>query len=83
MAPSPAVLGRSGPYEIAAYCLLAASTYAISMARSPTFFSFTAEPVHPKPSLRESVDRRGVAAAVLPLLAANAWEAYAIVGLSR
>lgn len=79
MAPSLAVFGRSGLYEIAAFCLVAASTHAISIARSPAFFSFTSEPVHPRPRLRESVDRRGLIAAVLLLLAANAWEAYRIL----
>lgn len=80
MAPSLAVFRRSGLYEIAAYCLVAASTHAISVARSPAFFSFATEPIYPKPSLRASVDRRGLFAAVLLLLAANAWEAFRILG---
>jgi len=79
MAPSLEVFRRSGLYEIAAYVLIAASTHGISVARSPSFFSFTSEPVCPKPRLGESVSWRGVIVAVLLLLTANAWEAYQIL----
>jgi hypothetical protein len=81
MAPSVAVLGRSGLYEIAAYRLAATSTHAIARARSRGLFSFTAEPIEPKPNLWASIDWPGLAVALV-LLAASAWEAYRIVALA-
>ena len=77
--PSLAVFARSGPYEIAAYCLVAASTHAIAVASSPRFFSLASRPVEPRPLFMEGIDKRGIAAGVLMLLAANLWEAYRIV----
>lgn len=77
--PSLEVFRRSGVYEIAAYCLIAASTHAIAVARSPRLFSFTSEPVKPRPPLLERIEKRGLVVAVLMLLASNLWEAYRIV----
>lgn len=79
LAPSLAVFGRSGLYEIAAYCLLAASTHDIALSRSPHVFSMRSEPIVPRPSLRDGVHLPGVITALLLLLAACAWEAYRIV----
>ena len=79
LAPTLEVLARSGVYEIGAYCLVAASTHAIAVARSPHLFSFRSEPVEPRPSLG-AVNKRGLAAALVILLAANLWEAYRIAG---
>lgn len=79
LAPSWSVLERSGPYEIAAYLLIAASTHAIAVARSPRFFSTRTEPVVPRPPLLASVEWKGIALAALLLLAANFQEAYRIV----
>jgi len=79
LAPSLAVFSRSGPYEIAAYCLVAASTHAIAVARSPSLFSLRSEPVEPRPRLSERVNSIGLALALVILLAACLWEAYRIV----
>lgn len=79
LAPSLAVFGRSGLYEIAAYCLLAAATHNISLSHQPRLFSMRAEPIVPRPSLREHVHFPGTVAALALLLAACAWEAYRIV----
>lgn len=78
IAPTLDVFGWSGVYEIAAYCLIAASTHAIALSRSPRLFSFQSEPVVPRPSL-QAVNKRGLILAVLLLLASNLWEAYRIV----
>ncbi len=79
LAPSLSVLGRSGLYEIAAYCLAAVSTHEIAVSRSPSIFSFHTEPVRPKPDWAKGIHRRGLGTALLFLLAACAWEAYRIV----
>lgn len=79
MAPTWGVLARSGLYEIAAYCLLAAATYATSVARSDSLLGLGSEQVQPRPGFVEKTHWVGVAASVLLLLAANAWEAFGIV----
>lgn len=79
--PSLAVFSRSGVYEIAAYCLVAASTHAIAISRSPRLFSLTSEPIIPRPSLLDGIDKRGIVLAVLILLASNLWEAYRILAV--
>lgn len=79
LAPSLEVFSRSGVYEIAAYCLVAASTHAIAVARSPRLFSFRSEPVEPRPPFLEKIDKGGLAVALLLLLAASLWEAFRIL----
>ncbi len=79
LAPSLAMWGRSGPYEIAAYCLAAAATHGIATARAPHLLSMSAAPITPKPDWRGRVHWAGLAAAVALLLAACWWEAYRIV----
>ena len=78
LAPTLDVFGRSGVYEIAAYCLAAVSTHAMAVAASPRLFSFASEPVEPRPPLRQGIHRGGLAVALLLLLAACLWEAYRI-----
>lgn len=79
LAPSLTVFGRSGLYEIAAYCLMAAATHNIAISRSSTLFSTRTEPIVPRPSLLANIHGPGVAIALLLLLGACAWEAYRIV----
>ncbi len=81
LAPSLTVFGRSGLYEIAAYCLLAASTHDIAVSRSRSLLSMRSEPIVPRPSLRARVHLPGVITATLLLMAACAWEAYRIVNV--
>lgn len=82
MAPSPAVLGRSGLYEMAAYMLAAAATYHIPAYRARRLIPPDSEKIVPEPSFRRAVDWGGAAAALALLLAANAWEAYQIISLA-
>jgi hypothetical protein len=82
MAPSQAVFGRTGLYEIAAYTLVAVATYSFPLYEVKRFFPPTSEPVIPTPKLSLTVEQwigLGLAFAILP--AANAWEAYMIVNL--
>lgn len=79
LAPSWEVLSRSGLYEIVAYCLIAASTHAVALARLRSFFSFTSESVEPRPHFFANVHKGGLGCAVLLLLAANLWEAFRVV----
>jgi hypothetical protein len=82
MAPSLAVLGRSGVYEILAYLLVAVATYAWALYKSPQLFATTGMPVVPTPALSlPRAERIGLVVAVLILALANAWEAYMIVNL--
>jgi hypothetical protein len=79
--PSLAVLGRSGPYEIAAYVLAATSTYSIAKARlkgrwpKQSIEAIVAD--HPFRLRREQW--LGLGFAVVTLLVSNAWEAYRIM----
>lgn len=79
LAPSWTVLARSGLYEIGAYCLIAASTHSIAVARSPRLFSFASEPVRPRPPFLAGVHKAGLGWALAVLLVSNLWEAYRIV----
>ncbi len=81
MAPSLAVLGRAGPYEITAYILMATATYGISANRFKRLIPPDSEPIQPKPKFAERVNWFGFALAVALLIAANAYEAYMIVSL--
>lgn len=81
MAPSLAVLGRAGPYEITAYVLVATATYGISVNRFKRLIPPDSEPIQPKPKFTEQVNWFGFALAVAILIAANAYEAYMIVSL--
>lgn len=81
MAPSFAVLGRSGPYEIAAYILAATATYGISANRFKRLIPPDSEPIEPRPVFAENVSWLGMALAVALLIAANAYEAQMIVSL--
>lgn len=79
LAPGLAAWGRSGFYEIAAYCLAAASTQGIATARAPRFWSLTATPIEPLPDWRRRVHWPALTAAWALLLGACWWEAYRIV----
>ncbi len=82
MAPSLAVLGRSGVYEILAYLLAAVTIYAWPLYESPQLFVTNVTPVVPRPSLSlPRAERIGLVVAVLILALATAWEAYMIVNL--
>jgi len=81
MAPSFAVLRRSGIYEMIAFILMAASTHGISAYRVLSFIPPKSEEIKPKPTFSQDIDWVGFVAAILLLLAANAWEAYQIVYL--
>jgi len=78
--PSFAVLVRSGPYEIAAFILLAAATYPISKYQiKGRWPRQKLEPLVPHAgSCLSREERLGLVVAILVLLAANAWEAYQI-----
>lgn len=81
MAPSLAVFGRSGPYEMAAYILMATATYGVSTHRFKRLIPPDSEPIQPKPKFAEQVNWLGFALAVALLIAANAYEAYMIMSL--
>lgn len=82
MPPSFAVLSRSGPYEIAAYVLVAAATYGISTNRFKRLIPPDSQPIEPAPEFAKNVDWLGLIPGVALLLAANAYEAYMIVSLA-
>jgi hypothetical protein len=81
MAPSLAVFRRSGIYEIIAFILMATATYGISSYRVLSFIPPKSEEIKPKPKFSQDINWVGFIAAILLLLAANAWEAYQIVYL--
>lgn len=81
MAPTFDVLARSGIYEIAAYILIAASTYRITAYRLTRLIPPDSEQIKPHPIFFQAIDWAGSVTAILLLLAANAWEAYQIVYL--
>jgi hypothetical protein len=81
MAPSFRVLTRSGPYEIGAYILMAAATYALPTYRAKRLIPPDSEPIDPTPGWVQSIDWLGFALALLLLLGASLWEAYQIVTL--
>jgi len=81
MAPSLAVLGHSGPYEIAAYVLAAAATYSLPRYKiEGPWLREKAEPIPPadRPAFRTE-QWIGLGLSVILLLGACAWEAYGIV----
>ncbi|MEA3375687.1 MAG: hypothetical protein U9R72_05755 [Chloroflexota bacterium] len=82
MAPSFQVLRRSGPYEIAAYVLAAATTYGISANRFKRLIPPDSEPIEPTPEFARNADWSGLGFGVALLLAANAYEAYMILSLA-
>jgi hypothetical protein len=82
MAPSFQVLGRSGPYEIAAYVLAATATYGVSANRFRRLVPPDSEPIKPTPEFAKNVDWVGLGLGVALLIAANAYEAYMIVSLA-
>jgi len=82
MAPSLAVFGRSGLYELAALTLVAVATYSINLYEVTRFIPPTYEPITPTPKLALTVEQWvGLALAIAVLLTANAREAYMIVTL--
>lgn len=82
MAPSLAVLGRTGLYEIAAFTLVAVATYSINLYKVTRFIPPTYEPIIPKPKFSLTLEQWiGLGLAIAVLLAANAREAYMIVTL--
>ena len=82
LAPSLAVLGRTGLYEIAAYALVAVATYSINLYKVTRLIPPTYEPVTPKPKFSLTLEQWvGLGLAIAVLLAANAREAYMIVTL--
>ena len=81
MAPSLQVLGRSGPYEIAAYVLAATATYGVSANRFRRLIPPDSEPIEPTPLFVKNVDWVGLGLGVALLITANAYEAYMIVSL--
>ena len=82
MAPTLAVLGRSGLYEIAAFTLVAAATYSINLYDVKRFIPPTYEPVTPKPKFSLTLDQWvGLGLGIVVLLTANAREAYMIMTL--
>jgi len=82
MAPSLAVFGRSGLYELAALTLVAVATYSLPLYDVKRFIPPTYEPITPTPKLGLTFEQWvGLALAIAVLLAANAREAYMIVTL--
>jgi len=82
MAPSLAVLGRGGPYEMTAMMLVAVATYSINLYEVTRFIPPTYEPVTPKPKFALTIEQWvGLGMGIAVLLAANAREAYMIVTL--
>lgn len=85
MAPSLAVLGRSGPYEMAAYMLVAVATYSLPLyeVRSlRNLFARKSEPVIPRPKLSLTVEQWvGLGLGIAILIAAGAREAHMIMSM--
>jgi hypothetical protein len=80
MAPSLAVLGRSGLYELAAYALAATATSGLSGYTVRRLFVTQAEPVtEGRTHLSAPVVWVPVVVAGLVLATANAWEAWQII----
>jgi hypothetical protein len=82
MAPSLAVFGRSGIYEIAAYTLVAVSTHTLPRHLVTRFIPPTSQPCGSwTRSLLNREQWLGIFLAIALLLAANAWEALGIVSI--
>lgn len=82
MPPSFGVLLRSGPYEIAAYILMAVSTYELPIYRFKRLIPPDSEAIEPEPAFTKNVEWLGFILAILILLIANAYEANQIVSLA-
>ncbi len=82
MAPSLAVFGRTGLYEMAAFTLVAVATCSINLYKVTRFIPPTYEPVTPKPKFSLTLEQWvGLGLAIAVLLAANAREAHMIMTL--
>ena len=82
MAPSLAVLGRSGLYEMAAFMLVAVATYSINLYEVTRLIPADYVPVTPKPRFSLTLEQWvGLGLAIVVLLAATAREAYMIMSL--
>ena len=81
MPPSLAVLGRSGPYEIAAYILAATATHSIAKYRlKGRWPKQTSEAIVSNHIFRLAREQWiGLVLAIAILLVSNAWEAYRIM----
>jgi len=82
MAPSFEVLFRSGPYEIASYILMAASTYALPANEFKKLIPPDSKPIEPTPGFSNNINWAGFALAIVLMIGANLWEAYQIVSLA-
>lgn len=78
MAPSLAILARSGPYEMLALLLLAASTCCWSLFEVKRIFMTNPEKVSPRPRI-SVIEVVGVMTGVVVLMAANWREAAMVV----
>lgn len=82
MAPSLAVFGRTGLYEIAALTLVSVATYSINLYEVTRFIPAAYTTVTPKPKFSLTLEQWiGLGLAIVILLAANAREAYMILTL--
>lgn len=82
LAPSLAILARSGPYEILAYILAAVATAGWPTYAIQRLFVTNPTPVVPRPPLSlPHPERLGLLVAIVALALANAGEAYAILNL--
>ncbi|MCD6425189.1 MAG: hypothetical protein J7L35_06750 [Anaerolineales bacterium] len=79
MAPSIEVLLRSGPYEIASYFLMAASTYSLPTYKFLNLIPPDSEPIQPTPKFMENVYRLGFVVVLLLMIGSNLWEALQII----
>jgi hypothetical protein len=81
MAPSLAVLGRSGPYEISAYILAAVATHSLPRYElEGRWFRERLRSIPPADRRSLTGDQWiGVGMAIILLLIANGWEAHQIV----
>ncbi len=82
MAPTFAVLLRSGPYEILGYILIAVSTFKLPTYRFKRFIPPDSEPIEPPPAFMKSINWVGFGLAISILAAANVYEAYMILGVA-
>lgn len=82
MVPSLDVLGRSGPYEIIAYMLIAVSTYNLPTSKFKRLIPPDSEPITPTPPFFKNINWLGVVLAIALLISANMWEAYQIISLA-